>query len=49
VKQYKYLGGLTTEDGRCEKEVRMRIAMAKEAFWQYKELFRGNLNLTTKK
>ena len=24
VKQYKYLGGLTTEDGRCEKEVKMR-------------------------
>jgi len=49
VADYKYLGSWITEDGRCEKEVKTRIDMAKEAFWQHKELMRGNLRISTKK
>jgi len=32
VKQFKYLGAMITEDGRCEQDVKCRIAMAKQAF-----------------
>jgi len=49
VADYKYLGSWTTEDRRCENEVKTRIAMAKEAFWHHKELMRGNLKISTKK
>jgi hypothetical protein len=49
VSQYKYLGSWVTEDGRCEKEVKTRIAMAKDAFWKHKELLKGDLSLETKK
>ena len=36
VKQYKYLGSVISDDGRCEKEVKSRIAVAKEAFGSVK-------------
>ena len=50
VQQYKYtLDSIITDNGRCEQEMKTRIAVAKEAFWQHKELFRGNLKLATKK
>ena len=29
---YKYLGSLKTRDGYCTREIKMRIAIAKEAF-----------------
>ena len=32
VHHFKYLGSMITEDGRSEKEVRRRIALAKDAF-----------------
>ena len=32
VKSFKYLGSTMTEDGRCETEIKVRIALAKEAF-----------------
>jgi len=32
IGMYKYLGTLVTEDGRDEREVKARIAMAREAF-----------------
>jgi hypothetical protein len=38
VKSFKYLGSTLTEDGRCEKEVKIRIALAKEAFSKRKVL-----------
>ena len=38
VPQFKYLGAWMTEDGRCELEVKTRIAMAKEAFSKRREL-----------
>jgi len=40
---------ITEEDRRCEKEAETRIALVKEAFWQHKELMRGNLRISTKK
>jgi len=43
------MGSIIADAGRCEKEVKPTIAVAKEAFWQHKELFRGNLKLATKK
>ena len=45
VNQYTYLGSLITEDGRCLREVKKRIAQAKEAFWKNRELLRGNVNI----
>jgi hypothetical protein len=41
----KYLESSITDDGRCEEEIKIRIPMAKEAFWQHKQLLRGNLKL----
>jgi len=49
VSQYKYLGSCITEDGRCEQDIKARIAMAKDAFWKHKELLRGNISLKVKK
>lgn len=49
VKKYRYLGTLLTEDWRSETEVRMRIAMAKEAFTRKKTLFCSSLNLELRK
>ena len=49
VHQFRYLGCLLTEDGRCEKEVRTRIAMAKDAFTKHQKLLTGNTNRNLKK
>ena len=49
VPQFKYLGAWMTEDGRCELEVKTRIAMAKEAFSKRRELLTKGLCLATKK
>jgi len=49
VQQFKYLGSLLTEDGRSEKEVRVRIAMAKDAFNKHQKLFTGKTNRNLKK
>src|SRR4029077_425302 len=38
VSCFKYLGTTMTEDGRCEIEIKTRIALAKEAFNNRKEL-----------
>jgi hypothetical protein len=40
VQSFKYLGSTMTEDGGCEKEIRIRIALAKEAFNKRKELLK---------
>jgi len=47
VKQFQYLG--RTENGRCEQEIKTRIAMAKTAFNESKTLLGGKLHLTLKK
>ena len=44
----KYLGHTMTEDGRCEKEINSRIAQAKEAFGNRKELLTKRLAKSTK-
>ena len=38
VKSFKYLGSTMTEDGRCETDIKVRIALAKEAFSKRGEL-----------
>jgi len=38
VAHYKYLGSWITDDIRCDEEINTRIAMAKVAFWQNKEI-----------
>jgi hypothetical protein len=38
VKSIKNLGHTITENGRCETEIKCRIAQAKEAFGNRKEL-----------
>jgi len=47
VSAYKYLGSWLTEDGKSEKGVKARIALAKGAFWNLKELLR-DVNITTR-
>ena len=49
VNKYKYLGVWITEDGRCELEVKTRIALAKEAFAKRRELLTRGLRKETKK
>ena len=48
VSRFKYLGSWITEDARCEVDRRARVGMAKAAFWQNKELMRGNIRFSTK-
>src|SRR5262249_42602090 len=38
VNKFKYLGSWITEDGRCDVEIKCRIAKAKEAFNKRREL-----------
>ena len=49
VHQFRYLGCLLTEDGRSEKEVRTRIAMAKDAFNKHQKLLTGKSNHNLRK
>jgi len=44
VHEFSYLGSLLTEDARCDKEIKKRIAMAKAAFMRRGELLRGNIS-----
>ena len=48
VTHFKYLGSWITEGAGCEVDIRARGGMAKEAFWQNKELMRCNIRFTTK-
>ena len=38
VEKYKYFGSVITQDGRCKKEIKTRIAIAKTAFNKIKPL-----------
>jgi len=49
VECFKYLGSLLTNDGRCTREIKFRIAMAKAAFSKKKTLFTSKLNLNLRK
>ena len=48
VKSFKYLGHNITEDGRCETEIKSRIAQAKTAFSNRKELLTKGFKKDTK-
>lgn len=49
VTHFNYLGSLITSDGRCEKEIRKRIALAKSIFWDMKNILCDlNMSMTTK-
>ena len=41
VEEFCYLGSVITEDGKCHREVRRRMALGKAAFQKRKELLRG--------
>ena len=49
MKKFRYLGALATEDGRCEAEIKARMAMAKEAFNKRKELLTQRMDRRLKK
>ncbi|KAG1662043.1 Protein pellino [Nymphon striatum] len=49
VRQYKYLGSILDDEGKCTKDVKARIAMAKQAFMKRKELLIKNISLHLKK
>jgi len=49
VKCFKYLGSMLTEDGRCTCEIKSRIAMARTAFNNKKNLFTSKLDLNLRK
>ena len=49
VEQFKYLGSTMTSDGKCLSDIRIRIALAKEAFNKRKELLKSKLNIELKK
>jgi len=46
---YKYLGSMLTNDGRCTREIKSRISMAKAAFSKKKTLFTSKLDLNLRK
>ncbi|KAI5742924.1 hypothetical protein M8J77_012730 [Diaphorina citri] len=48
VSQYKYLGALITNDAKCDADIKTRIAIARNAFWKHKEIFRRNVSKKTK-
>ena len=49
VMHFKYLGSLLTKDASCTKEIRARIAMAKEAFNKKWSLLTSKLSLSLRK
>jgi hypothetical protein len=49
VKYFIYLGTMLTDDGKCTCEIKSRIAMAKAAFNEKKNLFISKLDLNLRK
>ena len=49
VKQFKYLGSMITNDGRCTIEIRHRIGRAKVAFYENERLLTSNANIEMRK
>src|SRR5437899_3657817 len=48
VTRFKYLGGWITEDAKCDEDIKVRVRMAKAAFWQNKDLMRRNIRFSAK-
>jgi hypothetical protein len=44
VEYFNYLGSMITNDARCTREIKSRIAMAKAAFNKKKTLFSSKLD-----
>ena len=49
VAKFCHLGAWITEDGRCDTEIRSRIALAKTAFNRRNELLTNNMSQSVKK
>jgi len=49
VECFKYLGSMLTNDRRCTREIKSRIAMAKAAFSKKTTLFTSKLDLNLRK
>jgi hypothetical protein len=49
VAYFDYLGSMITNDARCTREIKSRIAMAKAAFNKKKNLFTSKLDLNLRK
>ena len=49
INHFKYLGSVLTRDGYCTREIKMRIAIAKEAFNRKMSLLKSKLNIELKK
>jgi len=49
VKSFKYLGSTMTEDGTCETEIKVRIALSKEAFSERREVLTKSFRKEVKK
>ena len=46
---FKYIGTWITNDGKCDKEIKTRIAMAKETFYKLNNIFHNHyMRLSTK-
>ena len=46
---FKYLGNILTNDGRCTREIKCRIVIAKAAFNKKRALFTSSLDLELRK
>jgi len=49
VEEFKYLGSILTSSGYTEKDIRVRIGMARSALNKLKKLLTGGLKLELKK
>jgi len=49
VDEYKYLGRITSFSDRMNKEISARITNGWKAFWSLKNVFKGKMELSTKK
>uniref|UniRef100_A0A8D8PW97 Craniofacial development protein 2 n=2 Tax=Cacopsylla melanoneura TaxID=428564 RepID=A0A8D8PW97_9HEMI len=48
VNKYKYLGAVITKNAKCEEEIKIRIGIAKSAFWKHREMMQRNISRKTK-
>ena len=49
VSEFKYLGSIITDDGRCETEIRRRIAKAKASFRDNENFLTSNTKMVLRK